>query len=85
MRKLPAGNVRKANTVEERMRVLAAFSNELCAMISDAEPEQRQKDLRKVTARFGENIPLSEQVLREGRWKNPFSRWRGSPELSASI
>jgi serine/threonine protein kinase len=65
MRKLPAGNVRKAGTVEERMRVLSAFSNELCTMISDIEPEHRHKELRKVTARYGENIALSEQDLRE--------------------
>ena len=65
MRKLPAGNIRKANNVEERMRVLSDFSNELCSLISDVEPEQRQKELRKVTARFGDNIALSDEVLRE--------------------
>jgi hypothetical protein len=27
-------------------------------LISDVEPEQRDKALRKVTARFGDNIPL---------------------------
>ncbi|MFZ4534827.1 protein kinase domain-containing protein [Propionivibrio sp.] len=65
MRKLPAGNVRKANTIEERMRVLSAFANELCTLISDVEPEQRQKELNKVKTRFGANIALSEQALRE--------------------
>ena len=65
MRKMPPGAVRKANTVEERMRILSDFSNSLCTMISDVEPEQRQKELRKLTMRFGENITLSEQALRE--------------------
>ena len=65
MRKLPVGNVRKANTTEERMRILSGFSNELCAMISGVEPEQRQKELRKITSRFGESVSLSEQVLGE--------------------
>ncbi|MBK9026421.1 MAG: protein kinase [Propionivibrio sp.] len=65
MRKLPAGNVRKASTVEERMRVLSAFANDLCGLIADVEPEQRQKELRKVMSRFGENISLNEQALRE--------------------
>jgi serine/threonine protein kinase len=65
MRKLPAGQVRKANTSEERLRIISAFSNELCSMISEAEPEARQKEMRKVTARFGDNIALSEQALRE--------------------
>ncbi len=65
MRKLPPGSIRKANTVEERMRIMSSFSNELCSMISDVEPEQRQQALRKVTARYGENIALSEQALRD--------------------
>ena len=65
MRKLPAGNVRKAGTAEERMRVLSAFSNELCTLISEVDPATRDKELRKVTARFGDNVALSEQVLRE--------------------
>lgn len=65
MRKLPAGNVRKANTTEERMRILSAFSNELCALISDGDPEQRNKELRRISARFGDNVALSEQALRE--------------------
>ena len=65
MRTLPAGHVRKGATVDERMRILSGFSNELCAMISDVEPEQRHRELRKVTARFGDSIPLSEQALRE--------------------
>jgi HD-like signal output (HDOD) protein len=65
MRKLPAGNVRKAYTVEERMRVLSAFTNELCTMISEAQPEQQQKELHRVKARFYENIALNEQALRE--------------------
>ena len=65
MRKLPPGNVRKAATSEEKLRVLSSFSNELCALISDVAPEERDKALRKVTARFGENVLLSEQMLRE--------------------
>lgn len=65
MRKLPPGTVRKANTVDERMRVLSALSNELCTMIAEGEPAQRHKELRGVTARFGQNVTLSEQSLLE--------------------
>jgi len=65
MRKLPDGEVRKANNVEERMRVLSDFSNALCTMISDVDLENRQKELHKLAARFGENITLSDQALRE--------------------
>lgn len=65
MRRLPDGNVRKANTAEERMRILSSFSNELCALISDADPASRDKELRRVRARYGDSVALSEQVLRE--------------------
>lgn len=65
MRKLPDGAVRKAATVDERMRVLSDFSNALCTMIADVEPEERQKALRKLTARFSEAVALSEPALRE--------------------
>jgi len=65
MRKLPAGNVRKANTSEDRMRILSAFSNELCTLIAEVEPANREKELRKVTARFGENVGMNEKALRE--------------------
>ncbi len=66
MRRLPAGSVRKASSAEERIRILSAFSNELCSMISgDVAPEMRQKELRKITSRFGDNVGLSEQSLRE--------------------
>ncbi len=65
MRKLPPGNVRKAATAEDRMRVLSAFSNELCMLVSDVDPASRDKELRKVTTRFGENVGLSEKALRE--------------------
>ena len=65
MRKLPPGHVRKATNVDERMRIVSAFSNELCALISDVEPEQRQKELRKVSSRFSDSITLSEKALHE--------------------
>ena len=65
MRKLPAGSVRKAATVDERMRVLSAFANELCLMVSAGDATQRQKFLRQAKERFGENVALSEQSLRE--------------------
>lgn len=65
MRKLPPGAVRKATSTEERMRVLSSYSNELCSLISTVEPENRHKELRKVTARYGDNITLGDQVLRE--------------------
>lgn len=64
MRSLPAGSIRKPNNPEERLRILSAFSNELCKVIADTTPEQRQKELRKVAARFNESVTISEQDLK---------------------
>ena len=63
MRKLPAGNVHKPTTAEDRLRVLSGFSNELCKLIADVSPDRRQKELRKLTARYGDSVALSEQDL----------------------
>ena len=64
MRALPPGSIRKPNNVEERLRILSSFSNELCQVIADVPPEQRQKELRKAAARYSETIAISEQDLR---------------------
>ncbi|MCP5229106.1 serine/threonine protein kinase [Accumulibacter sp.] len=64
MRKLPAGTVHRPANAEDRLRVLAALSNELCSLVSDAPPDQQQKELRRVAARFGEVMELDEQGLR---------------------
>ena len=64
MRGLPAGSVRKPVTTEDRLCVLSAFSNELCKVVADATPEDREKELRKVTTRFGDSIAMSEKDMR---------------------
>ena len=64
MRRVPPGRVRKAGNQEERMRVLASFANELCDLTVEVEPAHREKELRNITARFGENLTLGEEVLR---------------------
>jgi len=63
MRRLPPGNVRKPTVAEERLRVLSAFSNDLCGVIANASPEQRQKELKKVSLRFADCVALNEQEL----------------------
>jgi serine/threonine protein kinase len=70
MRKLPAGSVRKSASAEDRLRVLSSFSNELCTVIADATPEERQKELRKVTARYTESISISEPDLKQAMEKS---------------
>ncbi|WP_291994770.1 serine/threonine protein kinase [Candidatus Accumulibacter sp. ACC003] len=63
MRKLPVGGVRRPANSEDRLRVLAALANELCTLVADAKPEQQQKELRKIVARFGDVIEVDEQGL----------------------
>jgi serine/threonine protein kinase len=64
MRTLPPGSVRKAVTPENRLYVLSAFANELCRVVADTSPANRQKELHKVTTRFSDSISLSEKDMR---------------------
>jgi len=63
MRRLPPGSVRKPTTPEDKLRVLSGFSNELCNVIASATPEQRQKEVKKVTSRYADSVPLNEKDL----------------------
>jgi len=63
MRRLPAGAVRKPVAQEEKLRVLSGFANELCSVIAAAVPEQRQKEMKKVSSRFAESVPISDKDL----------------------
>ncbi|MQM34306.1 serine/threonine protein kinase [Accumulibacter sp.] len=63
MRKLPPGSVRRPASMDDRLRVLAALSNDLCSLVADAGVEQQAKELRRIVARFGEVIDLDEQDL----------------------
>ena len=65
MRKLPAGTVRRPATLEDRLRVVAGFSNELCSVIAQVTPEARDKDMRRVMLRFGDCIDLKPEEIRE--------------------
>jgi serine/threonine protein kinase len=65
MRKLPAGSIRRPANTEDRLRILAAMSNEICTVIADIPADQQQKELRKLSTRFGEVVALDEQELRQ--------------------
>ncbi|MCP5268893.1 MAG: protein kinase [Zoogloeaceae bacterium] len=65
MRKLPSGKVRKATAPEEKLRVLSAFSNELCTVVANSTPEQRQKELKKLSQRFSDSVQISDQDLQK--------------------
>ena len=65
MRKLPAGSIRRPANTEDRLRILAAMSNEICTVIADVPADQQQRELRKLATRFGEVVALDEQDLRD--------------------
>lgn len=65
MRRLPSGPVRKPLTPDDRMQVLSAFSNEICNVLLSASVEGLEKELRKVSSRFGASLALSEQELKQ--------------------
>lgn len=60
LRRLEPGMVRKPAGQEERLRVLAAYSNELCEVIAQA-PEQREAALKKAVERFSQAVGLDEK------------------------
>jgi serine/threonine protein kinase len=65
MRRLPAGPVRRPVVPEEKLRVLSSISNELCMVVAGASPEERQKALRKVSARFSDSVSISHEEMQK--------------------
>ncbi len=65
MHKMPAGHVRKGNTPEERLRILASMSNELCNVISQVTPDVRDQEMRKLMARFSDAVELDQKEILE--------------------
>lgn len=64
MRKLPEGQVRKPATVEESMRVISGFANEMCEVIANTNPEEHARALKVVTDRFSSSLQFSTQQIR---------------------
>ena len=65
MRRLPTGSVRRPLATEDRFRIVAALSNELCSVIADSAPEHQPKELRRIATRFADAIALDEKELRQ--------------------
>lgn len=63
MKKLPDERIKKAAIGTEPLRVLAGFSNELCEVILNTPDADRSKALAKLTARFGDCLPVTEKQL----------------------
>ncbi|AXS79635.1 serine/threonine protein kinase [Dechloromonas sp. HYN0024] len=58
MRRLPAGSIKKPVDLEDRLRMLSGFSNELCDVIALATPELRDPELKKAMARYADALTL---------------------------
>lgn len=63
MKKLPDEKIKKAAISTEPLRVLAGFSNELCEAILNTPDADRSKAMAKLTARFGDCLPVTEKQL----------------------
>jgi serine/threonine protein kinase len=63
MRPLPAGEVRKPNTVDEALHIISGFANEMCDMLAATPLEQRGKALAKISQRFGNSLQMSDRQL----------------------
>ena len=65
MRKLSSGPVRRPVTQEDRLQVLAGMANELCAVIAQATPEERSREMKKAVARFGNAVQLTQKEIEQ--------------------
>jgi hypothetical protein len=63
MKALPGEKIRKGANESDRLRVLAGFSNALCETILSTPDADRSKALAKLTARFGDSMPVTETQL----------------------
>lgn len=64
MRKLEPGAVRRPATQEDRLRVLAGMSSEICRVLG-LTPDQRDKEMRKVMARFKDPVGVEDKAIEE--------------------
>jgi len=65
MRHLSPGVVKKAANQEDRLRQLSGLANELCDVIARSTPENRDREIARISARFAEAVPLDAQELRQ--------------------
>lgn len=63
MRSLPDGSIKKPASNGDRLRVLAALSEQLCAVFENAPAEKRQEEINRISQRFGASIPFDARQL----------------------
>ena len=65
MRKMPSGAVRPPATREDRVHVVAAFSDEICRAVECNDPLQRAQQIEQVRSRFADSLAVSATQLQE--------------------
>lgn len=61
MRRLPEGEVRRPNTIEEALRVVSGYSNEMCDVLASTPPEKRAGALAKISHRYGASMMMTDR------------------------
>jgi serine/threonine protein kinase len=69
MRRLSPEEVRKPNTLEEALRVVAGLANEMCDLLAETPPEQRGKVMGKMTHRFSASLQMTDRQMQDGTRK----------------
>jgi len=69
MRRLSPEDVRKPNTPEEALRVVAGFANEMCDLLADTPAEQRGKIMAKMTQRFAASLQMTDRQMQDSTRK----------------
>ena len=65
LRRLPDGPLKKPVTQEDRLRVLSSMSNELCSVIAQATPDARDREMKKLMARFANAVSLDQREVEQ--------------------
>ena len=65
MRKLPADSVPRPKTPMDKLRIIASFANELCAIVAHTPTEERLKAIKKLSGRYGDRMPIPEKQLQQ--------------------
>ncbi|MCE5181429.1 MAG: HDOD domain-containing protein [Betaproteobacteria bacterium] len=63
MRKLPPDSVPRPRSPMDQLRIISGFSSELCTTIANTPRENRLKEIRKLSGRFGDHMPVAEKQV----------------------
>jgi serine/threonine protein kinase len=69
MRRLPVGDIRRPNTMEDALHIVSNFANEMCELVAETPPDQRDKVMAKLTRRFAVTLQATERQLQESAKK----------------